>query len=131
MKTLVIIKPDWTENIEFLHEFMDLVKKNGLHIVSIKKLFLGESFWKDFYIKYAGYHFFEILIEYMSSRPSIFIIIEGKDSVDLVRWKIVGRMNSGLRSKYKIDELRNVAHASDSLEAASTEINLFLRSNLY
>jgi nucleoside-diphosphate kinase len=124
LKTLLIVKPDWVDNRELISELFYLIKENSLSIIHFRRFSFDEIFWKEFYKKHLQTSFFNKLIQYMSSAPSLIIIIEGERAVDIVRWQIIGRKGSGLRGKYQIDELRNVAHASDSEENAGTEIGL-------
>ncbi len=121
---MIIVKPDWVENTVFVDELLVLIKKHGLHIVLFKKFSPSEDFWRKFYMKYTTAFFFEELIHYMSSAPLLLLIVEGVEAIDIVRWQIIGRRGSGLRGKYQINELRNVAHASDSEETARAELQL-------
>ncbi len=124
METLIIVKPDWVEDSGFVNELLGSIEDHGLKIILFKKFSPSELFLREFYKKHVATFFLEELIHYMSSTPLLFLIVEGVGSVDIVRWQIIGRKGSGLRGKYQISELRNVAHASDSEETAKIELGL-------
>ena len=124
MRTLIVIKPDWVENCDLLSELYGLIKEYDLNIIFSKKISLKEDFWREFYIDHLGTSYFEEMVRWMSSSQSFFLIIDGERAIDLVRCKVIGRNGFGLRGKYQVSELRNVAHASDSEESATREINL-------
>lgn len=124
MKTLIIVKPDWVDNRSLLSEIFNFIKENDLQIVLSERFTLKEDFWRKFYVDHSGTFYFEEMIKWMSSLPSLFLIIEGDKAVDLVRQKVVGVNGSGLRLKYQISELKNVVHASDSEDSAKQELDL-------
>ena len=121
------MKPEWVENNILLSELFRLIKTHQLNIIFFQKAFLKNDFWKEFYMDHVGANYFEEMIQWMSSSPSIFFIVDGDKAVDLVRWQIIGRNGSGLRGKYQVSELKNVAHASDSEKSAIREIQLVYR----
>lgn len=122
MRTLIIVKPDWAENQILLNELFYLIRQYELTIVFSKKILMDQNFWKNFYSSHSCTSYFDEMIKWMSNSPSIFLIIEGENAVNLVRWQIIGRNGNGIRGKYQINELKNVAHASDSENSANKEI---------
>lgn len=89
---------------------------------------MSRDFWMEFYIQHTGSSYFSELIQWMSSSPSLFLVVDGPDALSLVRWQIIGRNGLGLRGKHQISELMNVAHASDSEKSAAREITLLYSS---
>lgn len=124
LKTLLIIKPDWVENLDLLSELYNLLQQYNFHIIYSKTITKDKFFWEKFYIHKLGSRYYNEMVEWMSSSPSIFIVIEGDNVIDIVRNIIIGRNGSGLRGKYQISDVKNVAHTSDSETTATTEINL-------
>jgi nucleoside-diphosphate kinase len=124
LETLIVVKPDWAENADFLAELNGLIKEHKLTIIFSKKATLKEDFWKEFYVGHIGTDYFDDMIIWLSSSPSIFLVVGGEKALELVRWQIIGRKGSGLRGKYQKSELKNVAHASDSDGSAIREISL-------
>jgi nucleoside-diphosphate kinase len=67
---------------------------------------------------------------FMSSKPVIGLILEGDDVIAKIR-DMLGVTDSKkaapgtLRNEFGVDMMINVAHASDSLEAADAEIHRF------
>lgn len=60
----------------------------------------------------------------MSSRTIIIYIIDGEDVINKCRINIVGRDMTGIRGKYKVNGIRNLAHTSDSECSYFREINI-------
>jgi len=128
LRTLIIVKPDWAKNDDLISELFCLIKWHGLVVLFSKGAILERTFWSEFYADHVRTSYFEEMVQWMSSSSSLFVVVEGERAVGLVRWKIVGRNGSGLRAKYQVSELKNVAHASDSESSAIREIELVYRS---
>jgi nucleoside-diphosphate kinase len=128
LRTLIIVKPDWAMNHMILSELNELIHVYGLNVVSSQSLQMSSDFWTKFYSGHIGANYFNEMIKWMSSSPSLFLVVGGKNVLNLVRWHIVGRNGTGLRGKYQHSELKNFAHASDSEEAAKREISLLRKS---
>lgn len=66
----------------------------------------------------------------MSSKPVIALVLEGEDVIGKIR-EMLGVTDSTkaapgtIRNAFGVDMMINVAHASDSLEAADAEIKRF------
>ncbi len=130
MSTLIVVKPDWAINDLVLSEIDELICRYGLRVVFSQRLQMSSDFWMKFYSGHIGSDYFDEMIRWMSSAPSFFLVVEGKDVLNLVRWQIIGRNGTGLRGKYQLSELKNVAHASDSEDAAAREIDFLYGSTL-
>ncbi len=131
-RTLVIVKPDAIIR-GLIGEITQRFERKGLKVIATKMLEVDEETAKDHYAEHKGKEFFEPLIEYITSSPSLFMVLEGEKAVEVTR-KILGdtdpkeadpgtiRGDLGLgRGK----AIHNIVHASDSLESAEKEIDLF------
>ena len=71
--------------------------------------------------------------KFMSERPVILMVLQKEDAVNKVR-ELIGPTDSKIAEKGTIrgdlgdDMMRNVVHASDSVENANMEINRFFSS---
>jgi nucleoside-diphosphate kinase len=109
-------------------------EEKGLQIIAIKMLAIDENLAKKHYGEHAEKPFFKDLISYITSSPSLAMVIKGHKAISLIR-KIVGATNpkeadlGTIRGDFAIDMGRNVIHASDSSKSAEREISLFFNDN--
>lgn len=126
-KTLALIKPDVVAKEE---EIEDLILRSGFMIVQKRKLQLSPEQCSIFYADQYGKMFFPNLAAYMSSGPSVAMILARHRAVSY--WKeLLGPSNSikarmthphSLRAIYGTDDLRNGLHGSLSTSSAEREI---------
>ena len=125
-KTLLIIKPDAYEN-RHIGEIISILEKKRLVIKDIKMETFTKERAKVFYNVHRGKHFFDKLIEFMTSGPIIEIVLEHENCVEYVR-EIIGKTDPEEAAEGTIRKLFansitvNAVHASDSVENAKKEI---------
>ena len=84
---------------------------------------------KEHYVEHAEEPFFGDLVGFITSGPSVPMVVEGKDAISEAR-KMNGATNptkaqpGTVRGDYGLDMGRNVIHGSDSPESAAREIAL-------
>ncbi len=128
-KSLVIIKPD-AVNRCLIGEIIKRFENKGLKILAMKMIKLQPYVLKEHYAHHKDKKFFEGLISYMSSIPSVAVVVYGKDVVNVVR-KMIGSTQGRdaepgtMRGDYSISNQNNVVHASESEEMAAEEIKRF------
>jgi nucleoside-diphosphate kinase len=82
------------------------------------------------YAVHAGKHFYDGLVEFITSGPVAAIALEGPDAIATVR-RLVGRTMPNeaepgtIRGDLGISGLRNLIHASDAPETAVSELDLW------
>ncbi len=128
-RTLVIVKPD-AVNRSMVGKVISRFERKGLKIVAMKMQILHEAKLEEHYGKHKGKGFFEGLIKYMSSIPSVLLVLEGKEAVDVVRLMVgdtAGRRAAPgtLRGDYSMSIQLNIVHASDTAAEAEKEIARF------
>ncbi|XP_042737338.1 nucleoside diphosphate kinase homolog 5 isoform X1 [Lagopus muta] len=126
-KTLALIKPDVVAKEE---EIEDLILRSGFMIIQKRKLQLSPEQCSIFYADQYGKMFFPNLAAYMSSGPSVAMVLARHRAVSY--WKeLLGPSNSikarmthphSLRAIYGTDDLRNGLHGSLSVFSAEREI---------
>lgn len=126
-RTLIILKPDAVQR-GLVGEIISRFEKKNLKIV---KMVFGQASTENLekhYSEHKGKNFYPKLLNFMRSGPSIFIILEGEDSVKVVK-RLVGStfdaLPGSIRGDYAEGGERNIIHASDSVESAEQEINIF------
>jgi nucleoside-diphosphate kinase len=130
-RTLILIKPDAIDRgIAF--EVASRFEKKGFKVVALKMLKMTGAISKEHYAHLASKPFYPNIEAYMTSKPMIAMILEGKDVVDVIR-KMVGKTNGreaepgSIRGDFSISQQKNLIHASDSIETAEKEIKRFFR----
>ncbi|MEM1555066.1 MAG: nucleoside-diphosphate kinase [Desulfurococcaceae archaeon] len=128
-RTLVIIKPDGVRR-GLIGEVISRFEKKGLRIIAMKMLRISREIAEKLYEEHRGKDFYEPLINFMISGPSVALVVEGYSAIEAVR-NIIGPTNGvkappgTIRGDYALSVRENVVHASDSSSKADYEIKLF------
>jgi nucleoside-diphosphate kinase len=132
-RTLVIIKPSAIQRA-LTGDVITRFEKKGLQIVGMKMIQLDNAILDEHYAHLVNRPFFQRIKDSMMSIPVIVLCLEGIDAIDVVR-RLVGCTNGReaaagtIRGDFSIAVQENIVHASDSQEAASTEIARFFNEN--
>jgi len=130
-RTLVLVKPDGVQR-GLTGEIIKRLENRGLKIVAAKFVHVDRGFAEEHYAVHKGKPFFEGLIEYITNSPLMAMVWEGPEAVAAVR-QTMGATKPTLaapgtiRHDFALEMGRNLTHASDSVENAATEINLWFR----
>jgi Nucleoside diphosphate kinase len=95
---------------------------------------ISEAIAKEHYSEHAAKPFFPGLVEFITSGPSVSMVVAGKDAIRVMR-SINGATNpvdaapGTIRGDFALDVGRNVVHASDSPEAAAREIAIHFKDS--
>lgn len=131
-RTLILLKPDAvTKKItgKVLSRFEDA----GFTVRGCKMIKLSKEVLRDHYAHIADKPFYPEVEDFMGSAPVIALVLEGDDVVAKVR-DMLGVTDSRkaapgtLRATYGVDQMVNVAHASDGPEAADKEVARFFKN---
>jgi nucleoside-diphosphate kinase len=128
-KTLIIYKPDCMDK-RHVGNVLDRFEKAGFSIAGCKMLRLSARVLREHYAHVAGLPFYPEIEKFMSSRPVIVMVLEGDSVVQRVR-DLLGPTDSRkapkgtIRGDFGTDMMRNVVHASDTVENAATEVARF------
>ncbi len=131
-KTLSIIKPDGVSR-NLIGEVVKRLESAGIEIAAMKMIWMTKEQAKGFYKVHEGKPFYESVTDFMSSGPSVVMILKGDDVIKRYR-KIMGATNyeeaeeGTIRREFATDIEKNVVHGSDSVENAKFEINYFFNS---
>ena len=130
-RTLSIIKPDATAK-NVIGKIVARFEEEGLNIAAIRKIHMSKQVAEGFYAVHKERPFFGELTDFMSSGPSVVLVLEGDNAVARNR-EIMGATNPAeaapntLRALYANSIGENAVHGSDSLENAAIEIAYFFR----
>ena len=132
-KTLVLLKPDALQR-DLLGEVIRRFELKGLKIVGLKLIRLTDEMLTEHYAHLTDKPFFASLKQFMMQTPVVGLVLEGIDSVESVR-KVVGATNprnadaGTIRADLSMNVPSNLIHASDSVEAAATEVKRFFKDD--
>lgn len=130
-RTLVIIKPD-AVNRDLAGRIIARFERKGLKVAGIRMEKLSREKLHEHYSHHKEKPFFPELVKFMSSAPCIFLVLEGRDAVEVVR-RMCGATNGRnaepgtIRGDFSVSTQANLVHASDSRETAEKEIKRFFR----
>lgn len=130
-RTLVLIKPDAVER-RLVGRILERFEQKGLQLVALKMLRIPEPLAREHYAPHEGKHFYEPLIRFITGGPTVALVLEGKRAIEVVR-KMMGATfgpdaePGTIRGDFAISNRFNLAHGSDSPEAAAAEIARFFQ----
>ncbi|MBD3256691.1 MAG: nucleoside-diphosphate kinase [Candidatus Lokiarchaeota archaeon] len=132
-KTFVMIKPDAVKR-NLIGKIISRIEDAKLKILEMKMLELSAELAGTHYDEHKGKDFYNNLIEFVTSGPSVAMVLQAENVIPLVR-KMIGatdpkEADSGtIRGDLKEIPVKsvteNMIHASDSEETAKREIGLF------
>jgi nucleoside-diphosphate kinase len=128
-KTLVIFKPDCIEK-QHVGNVLDRFEKAGFSIVGCKMVRLTPKILLEHYAHVADLPFYPEIERFMSSRPVIVMALEAHSAVRKAR-DLLGPTDSRkapkgtIRGDFGTEMMKNVVHASDSVENARIELARF------
>ena len=127
--TLILCKPDCvTKNL--VGSVLSRFEAAGFRLRGVKMMNLDENVLKEHYSHIADRPFFPEIVAFMQSSPVVAVAVEGENVISRVR-ELLGPTDSRvaekgtIRGDLGVDQMVNVCHASDSQEAAATELKRF------
>ncbi|NYT02634.1 MAG: nucleoside-diphosphate kinase [Methanosarcinales archaeon] len=130
-----MIKPDGVMR-GLVGRIIQRVEEKGFKIAAMKMNVMSQERAKEHYAEHVGKKFFQDLVDFITSGPSVQMVVEGKGAIAAMR-KMNGATNPAeaapgtIRGDFGIETGRNVVHGSDSPASAAREIALhFSQSEL-
>jgi len=128
-RTLAIIKPDAVQR-RLAGKILQRIEDAGFTIRPLRRVHLSRQQAEGFYDVHRARPFFASLTEFMSSGPSVVLVLEAEDAIK--KWRTLmgatdpAKADSGtLRKEFAESIERNATHGSDAPETASYEIGYF------
>lgn len=133
-RTFFCLKPDAVER-GLVGEIISRIERKGLEIVGLKLIRITRDQAERLYEEHRGKPFYEGLLDYITSGPSIPMVVKGVNAIRLMR-NLSGSTDPSealpgtIRGDYapgvpRGEIIRNLVHASDSAEKAEREIRIF------
>ncbi|HOV51791.1 MAG: Nucleoside diphosphate kinase [Methanosaeta sp. PtaB.Bin018] len=127
-RTFVMVKPDGVQR-GLVGKILQRIEEKGFKIVAMKLTVMPVEKAKEHYAEHVGKKFYQDLVDFITSGPSVSLVVEGRGAISAMR-KMNGATNPAeaapgtLRGDFAIETGRNVVHGSDSAAAAAREIAL-------
>jgi nucleoside-diphosphate kinase len=128
-RTLAIIKPDAVGR-RLAGRILQRIEDEGFRVHALRRIHLSKAQAEGFYAVHRARPFFASLTEFMSSGPSVVLVLEAPDAIK--KWRTLmgatdpAKADAGtLRKEFAESIERNATHGSDAPETAAYEIGYF------
>ena len=128
-RTLILAKPDAVAR-GLTGEIIARFERRGYVIAGLKMMRMSEAQAKRHYAEHEGKGFFAGLVQYITSAPTVAMVVVGEDAIEGCR-ATIGATNpiaanpGTIRGDYGQTIGRNLVHGSDSAESAQREVGIF------
>ena len=131
-KTFVIFKPDCMEK-RIVGTVLARFESAGFDVIGCKMTLLSAAVLREHYAHVASKPFYPEIETFMQSRPVIMVALQGENIVQRVR-DLLGPTDSRkaakgtIRGDFGTEMMKNVVHASDSVDNAKAELARFFKA---
>jgi nucleoside-diphosphate kinase len=128
-RTLVLVKPDAMRR-GLAGEILRRFEARGLAVKDARLVRVDEGLAKEHYAEHAEKSFFGELVDFITSGPTLALVLEGEGAIATVR-TTMGATNPAdagpgtIRGDLALSMPDNLVHGSDSPESAAREIKLW------
>ena len=132
-KTFVIFKPDCMEK-RLVGTVLSRFEAAGFDVIGCKMARLSAAVLREHYAHVADKPFYPEIEKFMSSRPGVMLALQGDNIVQRVR-DLLGPTDSRkaakgtIRGDFGTEMMKNVVHASDSVDNAKAELARFFKAD--
>jgi nucleoside-diphosphate kinase len=130
-QTLILLKPDCIHR-RLVGAIIQRLEQKGLRLVALKLVQPGRELAEKHYAVHEGRDFYESLLKFVTSGPTVALVVEGPEAVSVVR-NMMGPTNGTrapfgtIRGDYGLSVQNNLIHGSDSPRNAAEEIALWFK----
>src|SRR5438067_6890760 len=130
-KTLILLKPDCLHR-RLAGAVLRRFEQKGLRLAGLKLVRPSRSLAEQHYAVHKGKPFYDSLLAFLTSGPTLAVVLEGREAVAVVR-QLVGPTDGTkappgtIRGDYALSVQNNLIHGSDSPDNARTEIGLWFK----
>jgi len=128
-QTLVLIKPDAMQR-RLAGEILGRFEGRGLTVRAAKLVLVNRDLAEQHYAEHVEKPFFGELVEFITSSPTLALVLEGDGAIQVVRTTMgatnpVDAAPGTIRGDLALAMPDNLVHGSDSPESAKREIGLW------
>jgi nucleoside-diphosphate kinase len=130
-RTLILLKPDAVQR-RLVGEILGRFERKGLRLLGLKLVQAGRDLAEKHYAVHKGKPFYESLLKFLVSGPTVAMVWEGREAVQVGR-NLMGPTDGAkappatVRGDFAVSVQNNLVHGSDSVENAQAEIALWFR----
>jgi nucleoside-diphosphate kinase len=128
-RSLILIKPDAVER-KLAGEILARIERRGFTLRAGKLIHVDRKLGETHYAEHREKPFFGELVEFITSAPTLALVLEGDGAIATVR-TTMGATNpadatpGSIRGDLALSMPDNLVHGSDSPESARREIDLW------
>jgi nucleoside-diphosphate kinase len=132
-RTLILIKPDAMQRA-LAGEILGRFERRGLAVRAAKLVAVDRPLAERHYAEHAERSFFGQLVEFITSAPTLALVLEGEGAVSVVR-ETIGATDpakaapGSIRGDLALSMPDNLVHGSDAPETAKREIELWFEKD--
>src|SRR6516164_9472876 len=121
-QTLILLKPDCVHR-RLVGAIIQRFEQKGLRLAALKLVQAGRKLAEDHYAVHKGKPFYESLLQFLTSGPTVALVLEGREAVAVVR-NLMGATDGTkappgtIRGDFALSVQNNLVHGSDSPENA-------------
>lgn len=132
-QTLVLLKPDAVAR-NLIGEILSRCERKGYVVRDVRRLAASQAQLAAHYQEHFGKHFYEPLIEFMSSGDIVAVRLEGDRVIEGFRSlagatdptvAAPGTIRGDLGRDWGLKVQQNLVHGSDSVESAARELQIW------
>lgn len=126
-KTLIIVKPDGVHR-HLAGEIIKRFEQKGFKLIAAKLMTIPKDIGRRHYAEHEGKHFFESVVDYLCSSPSLVMVWQADGIIPAARKMMGSTFNADpgtIRGDFGCSQSYNIIHGSDCTESAEREIKLY------
>jgi nucleoside-diphosphate kinase len=133
-RTLILIKPDAMQRA-LAGEILARFERRGLAVRAAKLVAVDNALAERHYAEHAEKPFFGELVEFITSSPTLALVLEGEGAVAVAR-ETIGATDPAkaapgtIRGDLALSMPDNLVHGSDAPQTAKREIELWFSDEL-
>jgi nucleoside-diphosphate kinase len=130
-QTLILLKPDCVHR-RLVAAVLQRFEQKGLRLAAMKLVQASRALAEKHYAVHKGKPFYDSLLQFLTSGPTVAVVLEGREAVAVVR-NLMGPTDGvkappgTIRGDYALSVQNNLIHGSDSPENAAAEIALWFK----
>jgi nucleoside-diphosphate kinase len=128
-QTLILIKPDGVQR-RLVGDIIERFEHKGLRLAGLKLLKPSRDLAEKHYAVHKGKPFYDSLLQFLTSGPTVAMVWEGREAVVVAR-NLIGATDgtkappATIRGDFALSVQNNLVHGSDSPDNAKVEIELW------
>jgi nucleoside-diphosphate kinase len=130
-KTLILLKPDCVHR-RLVGAIVQRFEQKGLRVAGLKLVQASRSLAEQHYAVHKGKPFYDSLLKFLTSGPTIALVLEGREAVTVAR-NLIGATDGAkaapgtIRGDFALSVQNNLIHGSDSPQNAEAEVALWFK----